>query len=658
VSEFLKQLFSSNFMPHGYCYLWKPAIVWLHAMSDATITLAYYTIPVALFYFVRKRRDLPFHWMFLMFGVFIFGCGTTHLMEIWTLWHGTYLLSGAVKAATAVASLATAALMVPLVPRALALPSPAQLRAANHKLEQEVRERRRIQEALERAERLAHVGNWHWNIKANQIYWSDELFRIFGKPQEYLPSYEGFLQAVVPEDRQRVERWVRDWLAEKSGSPIEFQVVRPNGDKRTLICTPEVSLDKEGLPERMFGSCQDITDFRNAQREDFARQNLENLGTLASGIAHDFNNLLGGVLAQADLALAELADGSSPEEEVKRIREVAIRSSEIVRQLMIYAGKESEPLGPVDVSRTVEEMLELLRVSASKHAALETDLAEDLPAVRASAAQIRQIIMNLVINSSEAIGETDGVIRVTTERVTVGGDRSGATPRHVAEGDYVELEVSDTGRGMSLETQARVFDPFFTTKSAGHGLGLAVVNGIVRALHGAIQLASEPGTGSTFQILLPCAETTAGAADDPMPCIEKPVHSSRAATVLVVEDEDPLRQAVIKVLSKNGYSVIEASDGSTALKAMRAHRAPIDVLVLDISLPGTPSREVFEEARRLRPEMRVIVTSAYGADVAAASLQVRIERFIRKPYSLGNLVDLIRQAVTAADEGRTRADIR
>lgn len=394
-------------------------------------------------------------------------------------------------------------------------------------------------------------------------------------------------------------------------------------------CTPEVSLDKEGLPECMFGSCQDITDFRHAQQEGFARQNLENLGTLASGIAHDFNNLLGAVLAQADLALAELADGSSPKEEVERIREVAIRSSEIVRQLMIYAGTETEILGPVDVSRIVEEMLELLKISVSKHAALETDLKEDLPAVRASAAQIRQIVMNLITNSSEAIGETDGVIRVTTERVIVGRDRSGAPPQHVAEGDYVELKVCDTGRGMSLETQARVFDPFFTTKSVGHGLGLAVVHGIVRSLHGAIQLASEQGTGSTFQILLPCAETRAGAAEHPMSCIEESAHPSRAATVLVVEDEDPLRQAVIKMLSKSGFSVIEASDGSAALKAMRAHRSPIDVLVLDVSLPGTPSREVFEEARRLRPEMRVIVTSAYGADVAGASLQVSIERFIR-----------------------------
>ena len=257
---------------------------------------------------------------------------------------------------------------------------------------------------------------------------------------------------------------------------------------------------------------------------------------------------------------------------------MAIRSSEIVRQLMIYAGKESEVLGPVDVSRIVEEMLELLKFPVSKHAALKIDLAEDLPAVRASVSQISQIVMNLVTNSSEAIGEIDGVIRVTTVGVTVGSDRSMAAPQQLAEGDYVELKVSDTGRGMSLETQTRVFDPFFTTKYAGHGLGLAVVHGIVRTLHGAIQLVSEQGTGSTFQVLLPCAGTTAPAADSPVSRIEEPAHPSRGATVLVVEDEGPLRQAVVKMLSKSGYFVIEASDGSDAMKEMRAQKTPIDVL--------------------------------------------------------------------------------
>src|SRR5439155_7402865 len=151
MTEFLIKLFSSDLMPHGYCYLWKPEIVWLHAVSDGGIALAYYFIPVMLIYFVRRRRDLPFHWMFVMFGVFIFGCGPTHAMEIWTLWHGTYRLAGMIKAVTAGASLATAAFLIPLVPRALALPSPAQLRAANLELEGEISERRRAEEAVQKA---------------------------------------------------------------------------------------------------------------------------------------------------------------------------------------------------------------------------------------------------------------------------------------------------------------------------------------------------------------------------------------------------------------------------------------------------------------------------------------------------------------------------
>src|SRR5271166_4820426 len=149
--EFLMKLFSSDFMGHGYCYLWQPGIIWLHAISDSIIALSYYVIPLTLVYFVRKRRDLPFHWMFLMFGIFIFSCGTTHLMEVWTLWHGTYRLAGVIKAITAVASVATAALFVHLVPEAVALPSPAQLRAANQELEREIQERRRAEQALQQA---------------------------------------------------------------------------------------------------------------------------------------------------------------------------------------------------------------------------------------------------------------------------------------------------------------------------------------------------------------------------------------------------------------------------------------------------------------------------------------------------------------------------
>jgi CheY-like chemotaxis protein/two-component sensor histidine kinase len=367
---------------------------------------------------------------------------------------------------------------------------------------------------------------------------------------------------------------------------------------------------------------------------------LESVGTLASGIAHDFNNLLGAMVAQAELALTQLAAGSSPEGELGAIRDVAMRGSEIVRELMIYAGKEAEVCGRVDVSQVVEQILELLKVSVSKHATLKTNLGDHLPAIAATAAQISQLVMNLATNASEAIGDRNGMILVTTRRVTV-GRRSGEIER-LAEGEYVQLEVSDTGCGMSPETRAKVFDPFFSTKSAGRGLGLAVVHGIVRSLGGAINLASEPGHGTTFQILLPCAESTSGAVRGTISEIGQPGGTSQAATVLIVEDEDPLREAVSKMLDRHGFSIIEARDGSAALDAIREQNDPIHVLFLDITLPGATGREVLQEARRLRPAMRVIVTSAYTEEMAGASLQSTIEHFIRKPYRLDHLLHLIR----------------
>ena len=352
---------------------------------------------------------------------------------------------------------------------------PVRIVGATQDITELVKARESLRESeyrLMHAERIAHVGHWHRDIETNLASWSEETFSIFGKSRDYTPTYEGFLQAVVPQDRERVDRAVTNATMEKRGDSIEYQIARPNGEIRTVSDTFEVLLDDEGLPAQVFGASQDITDIKRAQKKDVERQKLETVGTLAGGIAHDFNNLLGGVLSQAELALAEIAGGSYPVEQLKVIQGVATRGSEIVRELMIFAGQESAVAGPVDVSQIVEEMLGLLKVSVSKHAKLEADLGRNLPAVWGNAAQLGQIVMNLVTNASQAIGARDGLIRVTTKRTTVGA------------GDYVQLEVSDTGEGMSVETQAKVFDPFFTTKSGGHGLGLAVVQGIVRGLRG------------------------------------------------------------------------------------------------------------------------------------------------------------------------------
>ena len=299
-----------------------------------------------------------------------------------------------------------------------------------------------------------------------------------------------------------------------------------------------------------------------------------------SGIAHDFNNLLGGVLAQADLALSELADGTSPDEPLNRIRTVAIRGAGIVRQLMIYAGHEDAVCEPVDLSSVIGEMMELLNVVVSKHAVLKTELGSGLPAVQANPAQLRQLVMNLVTNASEAIGERDGVITIRTAAAKAGPE----SPSGGAS-EFVRLDVSDTGCGMTLDAQARIFDPFFTTKPAGHGLGLSVVQGIVRGLGGTIQLESDPGRGTTFHILLHSAGQLAPAPGAGSPTLA-PEELKHAGIVLVVEDEAPLRLAIAKILHKRGFDVLEAADGTAALKLIREHKDSIAVLLLDITLAG------------------------------------------------------------------------
>jgi CheY-like chemotaxis protein len=375
------------------------------------------------------------------------------------------------------------------------------------------------------------------------------------------------------------------------------------------------------------------------------------LGVLANGIAHDFNNLLGSILAEADLIKEDLAAGLSPDGAIARIRTVAIHGAQIVRELMVYAGQDQASLVErVDLSRLTAEMLELLKVSISKHAHLQINLEKNLPAVLGNAPQIRQVLMNLIINASEAIGEKEGVIQVTTSRVT-GGQGSVLhavdNAANLPAGDYVRLEVSDSGCGMTTEARAKIFEPFFTTKFAGRGLGLAVVQGIVRAHSGTIDVVSAPSQGATFEVLLPCASVAQNAVTSST--VERsPTRARTGATVLVVEDEDVLRQAVSKALQKRGFSVMEAKDGSVAMDLMRAHRDDIDVILLDVTLPGTSSREVFAEAQRIRANLKVVVSSAYDRKTVDASFSgLRITQFIRKPFQLDELAGTLRDALAS-----------
>lgn len=489
---------------------------------------------------------------------------------------------------------------------------------------------------------LALVGKDYRYLKVNSA-----LCQMVGYPEAELLRMS-FADITYPDDLQAdVELADRLFKREIPFYAIQKRLVRKDGETIWINLTGTLIVDRDGEPLYGLGMVENITEVKRAQEEAFARQKLECVGTLASGIAHDFNNLLGAVLAQGELALAELSAGSSCEEELKVICEVAQRGSEIVRQLMIYAGKESEIVERIDLSKIVEEMLALLRVSVSKHAVIDADLGQDLPPTCASPAQLGQLAMNLITNASDAIGDRDGVIRVTTRRATPGVESvrdSGSSP----ERECVVLEVSDTGCGMSRETRERLFDPFFTTKSAGRGLGLAVVSGIVRTLGGSIRLTSELGKGSTFQILLPCAEGVSSKMGPVMPAGGEVPGPSQQASVLIVEDEEVLRRAVAKTLYKNGFEVFEAADGSSAIDLLRAHGGRIDVILLDMTIPGASSREVVAEAVKVRSDITVVLASAYSEAMFLTATSVpQIKRYIQKPFQLADLVKTLRSAMAS-----------
>jgi len=381
------------------------------------------------------------------------------------------------------------------------------LRAAVRQLQLEVAERRRAEAGLrESEERFRNMADSAPVMICT--FGPDKLATFFnrawldftGCTLEQELGY-GWTSSVHPDD---LDQCLASYLSSDTRGKchIEFRLRRADGEYRSVSYDGVPRFAPEGIFAGYIASCIDITDVKRAQEEALARHKLESMGLMASGIAHDFGNLLGSILASAELAATERDDGLSSEDELQRIRTTAIRGSELVHELMIYAGHENPAFEPLDIPTLVNEMLHLLKVAISKRLIFKIDHGEDLPAVRASSTQLRQVVMNLISNASDAIGDRPGEIRLSTRLVKVGGKVS-KSAANLPKGDYLCLQVSDTGSGMTSELQARIFDPFFSTKNAGRGLGLAVVLGIIRSHGGAIKVTSEPGKGTTFEILLP-----------------------------------------------------------------------------------------------------------------------------------------------------------
>ncbi|MFH1061084.1 MAG: response regulator [Pseudomonadota bacterium] len=431
---------------------------------------------------------------------------------------------------------------------------------------------------------------------------------------------------------------------------LEVQQSHADGSYHWAEATVTFIRDEAGRPAGIVGVTRDISERKRAEQEharmeDFLRQaqKLQALGTLAGGIAHDFNNIIGAIMGFAELAQELGREDLSNQEALEGILRSAERARNLVRQILTFGRKAEADLKPLDLNAVVHEVLRMLEQTLPRTVNIETDLAADLPRVSADAGQMQQVVVNLATNSADAM-PAGGVIRITTGVVSVGSERS--QPLGMSPGEYVRLEFSDTGQGMDQATQEKIFDPFFTTKEIGKGtgLGLSTVFGIIKGHGGQVYCTSQPGQGATFSIYLPVAARRARKEFAPLTISADIVKGNE--TVLIVDDEDDLRELSAEMLAMAGYQVLKAASGQEGLDIYAQQRDAIDLVVMDLSMPGMDGHQAMQKLLALSPEAKVIIASGYSAfGQQQACLEAGARSFLPKPYTRLELLATVKEVL-------------
>ena len=479
--------------------------------------------------------------------------------------------------------------------------------------------------------------------------------KITGYSQDEIFVKGCWLPLVHPEDRQRISDMLLK-LVPGDTSKNEFRIITKSGEIGWLLESLLCKAGDEPGQLVLYGTSQDISDKKRAEAEQQnlekqlqQTQRLESLGVLAGGIAHDFNNILAIIMGHC--SLTEMDYDKAPDH-IPEIEKAVSRAAELCRQMLAYAGKAQFVQAQVNIAELVEEMVKMLRATIKQNVVILPSIATDIPTIKADASQIRQIVMNLIMNGAEAIGDAHGDVRVSLVKTVIktGSSEKDYLGKIIPAGWYACLEVADNGSGMSDETYNRIFEPFYTTKFTGRGLGLSAVLGIITAQGGALQLFSQLGKGTTFKVYLPLQMGDA-IADETQKPVNQPESWMGSGTILLVEDEDQILQVAKDMLMELGFNVIEARNGKEALEQYQKNTNDINVVLTDMGMPVMDGCALFNELKKRNPALPIIISSGFGdADITRRISRNDIAGLIGKPYNF----NLLRNVLKSVMEGTSK----
>jgi PAS domain S-box-containing protein len=510
------------------------------------------------------------------------------------------------------------------------------------------------EQRLADAQRMAHIGNWELDLITNKLQWSDEIFHIFEMdPSKFDASYEAFLKAIHPDDRERVNKAYTESLKNKRPYSIEHRLRMLDGRIKKVIERCETSYDEQGNPVLSCGTVQDITEQANLEEAVRRSQKMDALGKLTGGIAHDYNNMLGIILGYTDL----LADGIGGQPELvahtQQIQRAAERGSKLTKKLLAFSRHKAINTESVDINNLLLEERHLLEKTLTARIQLTLDLAEDLWPVNLDGSDLEDAIVNMGINAMHATkANGEFTLRTSNEQLS----KYEASQLHLKQGDYVLLSITDTGCGMDTNTKERIFDPFFSTKGErGTGLGLSQVYGFVERSNGAIKVYSEPGHGTRFALYFPRGNET---PVDSQASTQNMNHSLQGTeTLLVVDDEPGLLSLAQEILSSQGYRVLTANDGEQALKILEeselektlSEKEGVSLIISDVIMPVMDGYQLAAQVQERYPHIKLQMVSGFADDrhngIADDALY---QNMLYKPYSSKALLQSVRSLLDAS----------